>query len=90
MNSKLPSLSLFAKNIYISINKMFSWISHRKIIYVLSNLIVIPARVIPTFDLIANIYFFALLIAVDCDEDEFFDAFLKKDTVIHDRIKNKY
>ena len=35
-------------------------------------------------------YFFALLIAVDCDEDEFFDAFLKKDTIIHDRIKNKY
>ena len=35
-------------------------------------------------------YFFALLIAVDCDEDEFFDAFLKKDAIIHDRIKNKY
>ena len=35
-------------------------------------------------------YFFALLIAVNCDEDEFFDAFLKKDTIIHDRIKNKY
>ncbi len=35
-------------------------------------------------------YFFALLIAVDCDEDEFFEAFLKKDKIIHDRLKNKY
>ena len=35
-------------------------------------------------------YFFALLIAVDCDEDEFFDAFLKKDKIIHERLKNKY
>ena len=35
-------------------------------------------------------YFFAILIAVDCDEDEFFDAFLKKDKIIHDRLENKY
>mgnify|MGYP003663117359 CR=1 FL=1 len=35
-------------------------------------------------------YFFALLIAVDCDEDEFFDAFLKKDKIIHERLNNKY
>ena len=35
-------------------------------------------------------YFFALLIAVDCDEDKFFDAFLKKDKIIHERLENKY
>jgi len=35
-------------------------------------------------------YFFALLIAVDCDEDEFFHAFLRKDKIIHDRLNSKY
>jgi len=35
-------------------------------------------------------YFFALLRAVDCDADEFFDAYVKKDKIIHDRIKKKY
>jgi len=35
-------------------------------------------------------YFFALLIAVDCDADEFFDAFEKKDKIIHRRINSKY
>jgi len=28
--------------------------------------------------------------AVDCDADEFFDAYVKKDKIIHDRIKKKY
>jgi len=35
-------------------------------------------------------YFFSLLRAVDCDADEFFDAYIKKDKIIHDRIKKKY
>src|SRR5210317_1093754 len=35
-------------------------------------------------------YFYALLIAVDCDVDEFFDAFCRKDKIIHDRVTNKY
>jgi|TARA_Y100000034_G_C6697535_1_gene307418 hypothetical protein len=35
-------------------------------------------------------YFFSLLRAVDCDADEFFDAYVKKDKIIHERIKKKY
>lgn len=35
-------------------------------------------------------YFYALLVAVDCDVDEFFDAYCRKDKIIHDRVTNKY
>ncbi len=34
---------------------MFSWIKHSRIIYILSNLIVLPAALIPSVDLISNI-----------------------------------
>ena len=49
---------MFAKNIYISINEMFSWINHSRIIYIFSNLLVLPAIVIPYIDFISNISVF--------------------------------
>ena len=36
---------------------MFSWIIQSKVIYILSNLLVLPATFIPFFDLISNISF---------------------------------
>ena len=36
---------------------MFSWVSQSRVIYILSNLIVLPAVMIPFFDLISNISF---------------------------------
>ncbi len=36
---------------------MSSWINHNRVIYILSNLIVLPATVIPSIDLISNISF---------------------------------
>ena len=44
---------------------MSSWLSHSKVIYILSNLLVLPATIIPLIDLISNISFiiaFILLI----------------------------
>ena len=38
---------------------MFSWIVHNKLVYILSNLLVWPAILIPFFDLISNISFIA-------------------------------
>ena len=35
-------------------------------------------------------YFIALLIMVDVDSDEFFNAYLKKDKKIHKRLNNNY
>ena len=35
-------------------------------------------------------YFFALLVLAGVDADEFFGAYEKKDTVIHDRLNNGY
>ena len=35
-------------------------------------------------------YFFALLVALDCNPDEFFEAYCKKDKIIHQRIIDKY
>lgn len=35
-------------------------------------------------------YFFALLVALDCSPEEFFEAYLKKDKIIHQRVTNKY
>ena len=37
---------------------MSSWLNHSRIIYILSNLFVLPAIFIPAFDLISNICFF--------------------------------
>jgi len=35
-------------------------------------------------------YFFSLIILAGFDENDLFDAYLKKDSVIHDRIKSNY
>ncbi len=47
---------------------MFSWINQSRVIYILSNLFVLPATFIPFFDLISNISFilaFILLININ-------------------------
>ena len=36
---------------------MFSWLNNSRFIYVLSNLLVLPATVIPNFDFLANLSF---------------------------------
>ena len=36
---------------------MSSWLNHSRVIYILSNLIVLPAALIPSIDLISNISF---------------------------------
>ncbi len=36
---------------------MFSWLIHNRFIYILSNLIVLPANFIPGFDLLSNFFF---------------------------------
>ena len=36
---------------------MFSWLNHSRVIYILSNLLVLPATLIPSIDLISNISF---------------------------------
>ena len=36
---------------------MLSWLNHSRVIYILSNLLVLPATFIPSIDLIANISF---------------------------------
>ena len=36
---------------------MFSWINHSKIIYTISNLIVLPTIIIPSIDLLSNVSF---------------------------------
>ena len=44
---------------------MFSWLNNNKFIYVLSNLLVIPATFIPSIDFLANLSFivaFSLLV----------------------------
>ncbi len=41
---------------------MFSWINHNRFIYILSNLFVIPATVIPDIDFVSNISFFVTFI----------------------------
>ena len=43
---------------------MLSWLNHRKVIYILSNLIVLPAEFIPSIDLISNISFFIAFISL--------------------------
>tara|TARA_B100000945_G_scaffold204059_1_gene164039 strand:- start:893 stop:1273 length:381 start_codon:yes stop_codon:yes gene_type:complete len=49
---------MFAKDVLNNlINKMYSWLNHIRIIYVLSNIIVLPAIFIPGIDFLANISF---------------------------------
>jgi len=35
-------------------------------------------------------YFFSLLVLTGVDADELFDAYIKKDTIIHDRLRSGY
>ncbi len=41
---------------------IFSWLSQSRLVYILSNLLVLPATFIPFFDLISNISFIAAFI----------------------------
>ena len=41
---------------------MFSWINQSKFVYILSNLFVLPATLIPFFDLVSNISFFVAFV----------------------------
>ena len=41
---------------------MFSWINQSRFVYILSNLLVLPANVIPFFDFISNISFIVAFI----------------------------
>ena len=41
---------------------MISWIDQSRIIYIISNLLVLPAILIPFFDLISNIFFIVAFI----------------------------
>ena len=48
-------------DIYLAL-KMFSWLKHSRIIYILSNLLVLPAALFPSIDLISNISFIVAFI----------------------------
>ena len=41
---------------------MFSWLKHSRVVYIFSNLLVLPAILIPSIDLISNISFFIAFI----------------------------
>ena len=41
---------------------MFSWINKNRVVYILSNLLVLPATLVPFFDLISNISFIVAFI----------------------------
>ena len=41
---------------------MSSWLKHSRVVYILSNLLVLPAILIPSIDLISNISFFIAFI----------------------------
>ena len=41
---------------------MSSWLNHSRVIYIFSNLLVLPATFIPSIDLISNISFFIAFI----------------------------
>ena len=43
---------------------MSSWLNHSRVIYILSNLLVLPATFIPFIDLISNISFIIALISL--------------------------
>ena len=51
---------MFANDIYIYVinKKMISWLKQNRIIYILSNLLVLPATIIPFIDFLSNISFF--------------------------------
>ena len=45
---------------------MFSWINQSRVVYILSNLLVLPATFIPFFDFISNISFIvAFILLID-------------------------
>ena len=46
---------MFAKNISITINKMFTCLKYNKVIYIFSNLLVLPATWIPNIDFLSNL-----------------------------------
>ena len=56
---KLPFSWFFAKNIYISNHAMFLWLNQNKVMYILSNLLVLPAAIIPNIDFLSNLSFIA-------------------------------
>ena len=41
---------------------MLSWLNHSKIIYILSNLLVLPAAIVPYFDFLSNLSFIVLFL----------------------------
>ena len=41
---------------------MSSWLKHSRVVYIFSNLLVLPATLIPSIDLISNISFFIAFI----------------------------
>ena len=41
---------------------MSSWLKHSRVVYIFSNLVVLPATLIPSIDLISNISFFIAFI----------------------------
>ena len=41
---------------------MFSWLKYSRVVYIFSNLLVLPATLIPSIDLISNISFFIAFI----------------------------
>ncbi len=43
---------------------MSSWINHRRVIYILSNLLVLPAILIPAIDFISNLSFIIAFISL--------------------------
>ena len=42
---------------------MISWLNNSRVIYILSNLLVIPAVIVPSFDLISNISFVIIFLS---------------------------
>ncbi len=61
MISKLQLSQLFANDRNILRKKMFSWLKYNRLIYILSNLLVLPAIFIPSIDLISNLSFIIAL-----------------------------
>ena len=43
---------------------MFSWINQSRVVYILSNLLVLPATFIPFFDFMSNFSFFVAFISL--------------------------
>ena len=47
---------------------MFSCLKHNRVIYVLSNILVLPATIIPRFDFLANLSFIVSFVLLDKKE----------------------